>query len=84
MSTTETPEYQAVRETVARWSPAQRFALIHEMLNMLAGDSRVSGEPGQRRRTLTQAIGLGRGEGPPPTDEDVRRWLEERRLEKYG
>ena len=84
MSTTDTSEYQAVRETVARWTPAQRFALIHEMLNMLAGDSRASETPGRRRRTLTQAIGLGRGEGPPPTDEEVRRWLEERRLEKYG
>jgi hypothetical protein len=84
MSRTETPEYQAIRETVARWTPEQRFALIHEMLNMLAGDSPASGTPGRRRRTLTHAIGLGRGEGPPPTDEEVRRWLEERRLEKYG
>jgi hypothetical protein len=84
MSTTETPEYQAVRDTVARWTPAQRFALIHEMLNMLAGESRGDETSGRTRRMLAQAIGLGRGNGSPPTDEEVRRWLEERRLDKYG
>ena len=29
-------------------------------------------------------IGLAAGEKPPPTDEEVRRWIDEHRMEKYG
>jgi hypothetical protein len=72
MSTIESPEYQTVRETVARWTSSQRFALIHEMLHMLAGEQSAGTTAGRRHRTLTRAIGLGRGEGTPPSDEDVR------------
>jgi hypothetical protein len=40
----------------------------------------------RRRRpsTLSRARGLLSGEGPPPSDAEVARWLEERRTERYG
>ena len=37
-----------------------------------------------RRPTLHQALGLAATDRPPPSDEDVERWLEEERMKKYG
>ena len=28
--------------------------------------------------------GIGAGNGPPPDDETIEQWLDERRMEKYG
>jgi hypothetical protein len=33
---------------------------------------------------VEELIGLGAGSGTPPTDQQVRQWIEEGRLEKYG
>ena len=38
----------------------------------------------KRGSPVKSLIGLAAGSGPPPTDDDVDRWLAERRLEKYG
>lgn len=37
-----------------------------------------------RKRTLQRALGLLATDGPAPTDEDIERWLDEHRQEKYG
>jgi hypothetical protein len=83
MSTIESPEYRSVCETVARWPAAQRHALVQEILAMRDREATRSETPAPRVSTLARAIGIGRGEGPPPTDEEVERWLDERRWEKY-
>ena len=38
----------------------------------------------QRPSTLSRARGLLSSQGAPPLDEEVARWLEERRAERYG
>ncbi|HWQ15448.1 MAG TPA: hypothetical protein VNL77_21785 [Roseiflexaceae bacterium] len=38
----------------------------------------------QRHPTLDRALGLLASDRPPPADEEVARWLEERRIERYG
>jgi hypothetical protein len=41
--------------------------------------------PQPKRNTLDRALGLAKVPGQPaPTDEEVDRWLDERRMEKYG
>jgi len=37
-----------------------------------------------RRGSLRNLVGLLATDRPPPIDEEVERWLEERRMEKYG
>jgi hypothetical protein len=83
MSTIESREYREVRETIARWPAAQRRALVQEILAMLDGNATQIATPVPRLSTLARAIGIGRGEGPPPSGEEVERWLDERRWEKY-
>ncbi len=84
MTPTDT-EYEAIVEQIRTWPATRRFALLHDVLRTLSAE-RTGKEDGQspRRSTLAAAIGLGAGGGPPPTDEQVKQWLEERRMEKFG
>jgi hypothetical protein len=54
---------------------------MHELLNMIVKEV---GTPRPRGNTLTEALGLLANGQPPPTDEEVERMLDERRMEKYG
>ena len=74
-------DYSAVLKAVSSWPPKDRIALARDVLGTLEAD--VS-EPRPRKRTLERALGLACGEGPPPTDEDVRRWVDEYRTRKCG
>jgi hypothetical protein len=41
--------------------------------------------PQPKRNTLEMIVGIAKVPGQPaPTDEEVERWLDERRMEKYG
>jgi uncharacterized protein (DUF433 family) len=40
--------------------------------------------PKQRRRTLDRALGLLATDGPAPTDDEIKQWLDDHRMEKYG
>jgi len=40
--------------------------------------------PSRRGKPVESLIGLGAGSGPPPSDELVRQWIDEHRMEKYG
>jgi hypothetical protein len=80
MNTPSISDYETVLQTVHRWPPAQRLALAQEMLKTLSADI----EPRPKRNTLAKALGLLRTEYPAPTDAEIKNWLNERRLEKYG
>ena len=85
--TTADAEYDAVVEQIRQWPPARRLALLRTVVEMLAaerGGSQEHGAQDRRRSTLTHAIGLLRGDGPPPSDEQIRQLREERRSEKFG
>ncbi len=38
----------------------------------------------RKKQTLSQALGLLATSAPPPSEEEVKQWLEEHRTEKYG
>ncbi len=39
---------------------------------------------GPRGVPAEQVRGIAAGDGPPPDDDTVNRWIQERRVEKYG
>ena len=41
-------------------------------------------ESSRRGKPVELLIGLGAGSGPPPSDELVRQWIDEHRMERYG
>lgn len=75
------PEYKQVLESIRHWKVEWRLALVRDILQGLSGERRRTGRPGT---TWQKARGLLRTDRPVPSDEDVRHWLEEHRLEKYG
>ena len=81
MNALDTLTYDQVLETVHTWPPAKRISLAQDLLKSLASEIETS-RP--KRNTFKKALGLLTTGQPAPTDEDIRRWLEERRAEKYG
>lgn len=81
MNHTENINYESVLKTIRQWPKAQRFILVQEVLKTLASESE---QPRRRERTLERALGLVNLKGPAPTDEEVKQWLDEHRMEKYG
>ncbi|MBI1299413.1 hypothetical protein GC175_31175 [bacterium] len=75
-------EYNHVLTTVNNWSPAQRIALIQDVLEALAPGIDAK-EPAASAKTLEMALGLLANDRPSPSDEQVDIWLKERRERKY-
>ncbi len=74
-----------VLDVVKAWPVDMRISLARRILETVERSPAASEKSGARRGKPVEAlIGMGAGSGPPPTDEDVRRWLGERRMEKYG
>lgn len=72
--------YETIRRTVLQWPAEMRFALLRDLIDTLApADERPEGVG-----TLAMARGLLRVDMPPPSDEQVEKWLDEHRQEKYG
>jgi len=73
-------DYDKVLETVSAWPSEDRAALIGDLVRGLENFER----PSPPRGTLSKARGLLRTDKPAPTDEEVRQWIEEYRMNKYG
>ena len=71
-------DYETILAVVRSWPAAQRFALVQGVLGTLVPTER---EP---RRTLEQARGLLATNQSTPSDNDVARWLDEQRSQRYG
>ena len=81
MSTGRTADYEEILTIVRSWSVAERFTLVQDVLQTLA----PAETPAARTRpTLEQARGLLVAGRPAPSDEEIARWLDERRSERYG
>lgn len=76
-------EYNQVLTTVNSWSPAQRIALIQDVLEALA-PGMENKERNSNAKTLEMALGLLANDHTTPSDEQVETWLKEHREEKYG
>jgi len=72
--------YESVLRVVYTWPPAKRYSLIQDLLKTIEPKEQESKRPD----TLSQALGLLATDQPAPNDEEVARWLNERRTEKYG
>lgn len=73
-------KYDSVLEIIHRWPAEQRVTLIRDVLKTLEPQD----EPRHIENTLQLARGLLATNQSPPSDEDIARWLEEYRLEKYS
>lgn len=72
--------YESVLRVVHTWPAARRYALIQDLLKTIEPREKDS----ERPDTLREALGLLATDQPAPSDEEVARWLHERRTEKYG
>ena len=81
MNQSENVNYESILATVQQWPAAQRFTLVQDVLRTLAPETE---RPRPRERTLEQALRLIPLNRPAPTDEEVKQWLDEHRMEKYG
>ena len=75
--------YDIIRKAVQQWPTARRLKLIQVIINDIAADDEPVREP---KQTANKALGLIRrySNEPPPTDDEVKRILEEERMKKYG
>ena len=81
MDTFEETGYEVILNIVRQWPPGRRFTLVQDVLNTLAPEVTL---PRSRHKTLGKALGLLATSQPAPSDADIKRWLDERRMEKYG
>jgi hypothetical protein len=81
MDAFEETGYEVILNIVRQWPPGRRFTLVQDVLNTLAPEVAL---PRSRPKTLEKALGLLATSQPAPTDEQIKRWLDERRMEKYG
>ena len=73
-------DINTILKQVEVWPSVDRTALAYEILRSTARHQVVP----PPRNTAARATGLLRGDGPPPTDEQVEQWIEEERWRKYG
>ena len=71
-------EVQAILKQVELWPAEERFALAREI-----SDQASTAVP-RSKPTIDQLVGAGRGDGPAPSDDEVRRWRDEHLQQKYG
>jgi hypothetical protein len=67
--------------SVRAWPVDMRLSLVRHILAELEVELKPQAE---HKNTLNKALGLARTNQPPPTDEEVEQWLDERRTHKYG
>lgn len=73
--------YEAVLQTIRQWPLERRLSLVQDVIRTMKSDME---QPRSKKDTLSSALGLLATDRPAPSDEEVQRWLDEHRLEKYG
>jgi hypothetical protein len=81
MDTKQNIDYATILRIITDWPVSQRVVLMQDVLKTIAPAAEA---PRPRRKTLQEARGLLATDQPPPTDEQIQQWLDERRMEKYG
>jgi hypothetical protein len=74
------PEYSKVLKAVSAWPAEERASLAHALIDTL----KPQFSSHQQRPALEQLVGIARGPGPAPTDEQVKQWVDDARTQKYG
>lgn len=73
-------EITEILTRVDQWLPEDRVALAYQILREMR--IKVLADP--PRDTLHRALGIGRGDGPAPTDDEVKEIMHNHRLEKFS
>lgn len=79
--TTPALDRETILRAVRSWPPQEQITLIHEILEQVRVP--LIEEPLQPPDSRALAGLLANGE-IPPSDDDIARWLEEARMERYG
>lgn len=74
------PEINSILKQVEDWPPEDRQALATELLQRGAGPVPL---PPRDTLSLAKAVAASMTR-PPPTDDEVERWVLEHRMAKYG
>jgi len=81
MGSGKNTKYNNIITTISSWPPEEKILLLQDILKSLKTE--WPHRPA-RQNTLETALGLLVGNEPAPTDEEVKKWLTEHRLEKYS
>jgi len=73
-------EIETIIRQVTPWPEEDRVALAYLILRDMRKKTRESAP----RQTLKEAAGIAKGSTSPPDDATVKKWVEERRQQKYG
>jgi hypothetical protein len=89
MSTTEVQELTHVWEQIRNWPTRLQISLARRILDTVdagepAGQTPPTESREKRGRPVAELVGLGAGSRAPPSDEQIRQWIEEHSTEKYG
>jgi hypothetical protein len=75
-------DYDHILEIVRQWPPDQRLLLLRDVIQTLSKTREPLRSP---RETLSRALGLVVTQGKiVPDDEEIKRLIDEHRMEKYG
>jgi hypothetical protein len=79
-------DHDTILETVRQWPRDAQLALARELLRAAVVSSEYDdlAEIPASGGSWRNLIGLLATDQPPPSDEEIERWREERRIEKYG
>jgi hypothetical protein len=85
--TTPTPDFATILQSIDSWSREERLRLARAILNQLAQSrNRPASSPEAARHPRSSSFealyGLASTGGPPPSDEQVAAWLEEKRMRR--
>ena len=69
---------ETILRAVQEWPREQQVQLAHRILD--PGLGTLDPETGCPHVTSAMLRGIGAGDNPPPSDEEIERW----RMEKYG
>ena len=84
MSSVETQEVTNVWQRVTSWPDQMKWDLASRLLKSISDRSHGPATAEKRGPPVEEMVGLAATSEPPPDDAQVREWLVERRLEKYG
>ncbi len=82
----ETQEFESVLATIRHWPELQQISLARAILQAQESlpEGPAKGGSPRRGKPVERLIGLGAGNGPPPSDELVAQWIDKHRMEKYS
>jgi hypothetical protein len=75
-----TEEREAILKAIATWPPEDQMALAQTILQHATTSSTMA----PQQPSWREMAGLAAQGHSAPSDEDVARWLDEHRSEKYG